>query len=199
MTMKSLYRRADYSSLLLPLVLPLVSIPSSSFVLGFNVVRQQLLLVHRRHHATTASTSASVHRRQRHVFLSSTFHDDNDDDIIESFSSKSTSPACDSSTMNRRLAFEQIGGMALSSLLLLSASTAAAVISFPANAAADDGTISDYDDTRKKRILITGSNSGIGLDAAQRMVLRGHEVVLACVSSFDIFSIVVIVLSFVLV
>ena len=189
MTMKSPNRRAAYSSLLLPLVLPLVSIPSSSFVLGFNDVQQQVLLVHRRHHA------ASVHRRQRHLFLTSTtFHDDNDADSIESFSSQSTSPSCDS-TMNRRLAFEQIGGMALSSLLLLSST-----VPFPANAAADDdGTISDYDDTRKKRILITGSNSGIGLDAAQRMVLRGHEVVLACVSSFDIFSIVVLVLSFVLV
>jgi hypothetical protein len=40
----------------------------------------------------------------------------------------------------------------------------------------------DYDDTIKKRILITGCNSGIGFDAAQRMVVRGHEVVLACVS-----------------
>ena len=40
----------------------------------------------------------------------------------------------------------------------------------------------DYDDTIKKRISITGCNSGIGFDAAQRMVVRGHEVVLACVS-----------------
>ncbi len=40
-----------------------------------------------------------------------------------------------------------------------------------------------YEDTKpKQRILITGSNSGIGLDAAQRLALRGHEVVLACVS-----------------
>lgn len=31
-----------------------------------------------------------------------------------------------------------------------------------------------------KRILITGSNSGIGLDAATRMAALGHEVVLAC-------------------
>lgn len=37
-----------------------------------------------------------------------------------------------------------------------------------------------YDDGRKRRILITGSNSGIGLDAAQRLAVRGHEVVLAC-------------------
>ena len=40
----------------------------------------------------------------------------------------------------------------------------------------------DYDDTIKKRISITGCNSGIGFDAAQRMVVRGHEVVLTCVS-----------------
>ncbi|KAL7552210.1 hypothetical protein ACHAWF_018094 [Thalassiosira exigua] len=37
-----------------------------------------------------------------------------------------------------------------------------------------------YDDSAKKRILITGSNSGIGLDAAQRLAVRGHEIVLAC-------------------
>ena len=40
--------------------------------------------------------------------------------------------------------------------------------------------LGDYDDSKKKRILITGANSGIGLDAAQRMALRGHEVILAC-------------------
>jgi NADPH:quinone reductase-like Zn-dependent oxidoreductase len=61
--------------------------------------------------------------------------------------------------------------MALSSLLLSSSSPDPAF------------AYVDFDDARKKkRILITGSNSGIGLDAAQRMVLRGHEVVLACVS-----------------
>lgn len=43
--------------------------------------------------------------------------------------------------------------------------------------------IPDYDDdVKSKRILITGSNSGIGLDAAMRMAVRGHEIVLACVS-----------------
>jgi protochlorophyllide reductase len=47
-------------------------------------------------------------------------------------------------------------------------------------------TVLGEDDTKKKRVLITGSNSGIGLDAAQRMVVRGHEVVLACVSFFVI-------------
>lgn len=78
-------------------------------------------------------------------------------------------------SLHRRSALEKCGGIALSSLLL-SSSTASVVC--PANA------YMDYDDTKKpkKRILITGSNSGIGLDAAQRMVVRGHEVVLACVS-----------------
>ena len=80
-------------------------------------------------------------------------------------------------SLNRRSALEKCaGGIALSSLLLSSVTTAASVV-YPANAYVD------YDDNnKKKRILITGSNSGIGLDAAQRMVLRGHEVVLACVS-----------------
>ena len=58
-------------------------------------------------------------------------------------------------------------GLALSSLLLS-----------PDEALA----LQDYDDASKKRILITGSNSGIGMDAAMRMALRGHEIVLACVS-----------------
>ncbi len=81
--------------------------------------------------------------------------------------------------MNRRLALEQItfiGGMALSSLLLSSTTADAA------SSTADNKYYVSEDDTKKKRILITGSNSGIGLDAAQRMALRGHEVVLACVS-----------------
>eukprot|EP00804_Cyclotella_cryptica_P000856 CCRYP_001085-RA/>CCRYP_001085-RA protein AED:0.05 eAED:0.05 QI:82/1/1/1/1/0.75/4/611/346 len=71
--------------------------------------------------------------------------------------------------IDRRSAIHQIGataaGVALSSLLLSSDTALAA---------------QDYDDEKKKRILITGSNSGIGLDAAQRIALRGHEVILAC-------------------
>lgn len=39
-----------------------------------------------------------------------------------------------------------------------------------------------------QRILLTGSNSGIGLDAAERMALRGHEVILACVSMMHVFN-----------
>ncbi|KAL7475653.1 hypothetical protein ACHAW6_001564 [Cyclotella cf. meneghiniana] len=71
--------------------------------------------------------------------------------------------------IDRRSAIHQIGtaaaGVSLSSLLLSSDAALAA---------------QDYDDEKKKRILITGSNSGIGLDAAQRIALRGHEVILAC-------------------
>lgn len=68
---------------------------------------------------------------------------------------------------------ERAGGMALSSLLLSSG----IVATNPGMAYADANF---FDDGKKKRILITGSNSGIGLDAAQRMALRGHEIVLAC-------------------
>jgi nucleoside-diphosphate-sugar epimerase len=77
-------------------------------------------------------------------------------------------------SLHRRSALEKCRGIALSSLLLSSSTS----VVYPANAYVDY----DDDSTKKKRILITGSNSGIGLDAAQRMVLRGHEVVLACVS-----------------
>ena len=91
--------------------------------------------------------------------------------------SSDDAPSCSSiissaSSINRRLAIQQGGGIALSSLLLLNNNE-------PAYA---DASGQDYDDSKKKRILITGSNSGIGFDAAQRMAVRGHEIVLACVS-----------------
>lgn len=79
-----------------------------------------------------------------------------------------------SAAVDRRVALER-GGAALSSLLLSPVLAGTMLNSQPAYAAADFG-----DGKKKKRILITGSNSGIGLDAAQRMVLRGHEIVLAC-------------------
>jgi hypothetical protein len=86
-------------------------------------------------------------------------------------------PSSQTSAMDRRRSLELCGGMALS-LLLLSPSDACA------NVDLDDDAGSSG---KRKRILITGSNSGIGLDAAQRMVVRGYEVVLACVSSsFDV-------------
>ena len=104
-------------------------------------------------------------------------------------SSSSISPA---SSINRRLAIQHGGGIALSSLLLLNNNE-------PAYA---DASGQDYDDSKKKRILITGSNSGIGFDAAQRMAVRGHEIVLACVSflkccscSFLLYMCVVVVVA----
>ncbi len=194
---------------------PSISTTSSSsrrFVMGFNLVHQQqhpLRLRRRQDRFANARTTLSVHQRQqRHprilqqLLLSSTtnnhnIHDHHDStDESSTTSSKSHLFSCDNDDddddmmMNRRSALEQIniiGGMALSSLLLSSSTTTA-------NAAAttdddyhnDDNENNNYDDTKKKRILITGSNSGIGLDAAQRMVVRGHEVVLACVSFFVI-------------
>lgn len=78
----------------------------------------------------------------------------------------------DEQTMDRRSfgtsALKTMGGIALSSLLLDSP-----ISSKPAFAAEGE---------KKKRILVTGSNSGIGMDAAMRMAMQGHEVVLACVS-----------------
>mmetsp|Transcript_38191 Transcript_38191/g.92129 ORF Transcript_38191/g.92129 Transcript_38191/m.92129 type:complete len:380 (+) Transcript_38191:28-1167(+) len=73
--------------------------------------------------------------------------------------------------VDRRSALVRAGtdAAALSALLLSSSS----ISPLPANAVT-------YDDSKKKRILITGSNSGIGLDAAQRMATRGHDIVLAC-------------------
>ncbi len=71
--------------------------------------------------------------------------------------------------MDRRSFGTTLGGIALSSLLLSSP-----LEDYTANAAEAAG--------KTKRILITGSNSGIGMDAAMRMAMKGHEVVLACVS-----------------
>lgn len=71
-----------------------------------------------------------------------------------------------------RRSFNRASAAAALSTLLVSTSSAV----LPATAA-------DYENIKpNQRILITGSNSGIGLDAAQRLALRGHEVILACVS-----------------
>lgn len=76
--------------------------------------------------------------------------------------------------LNRRSFNTASAAAALSALLVTTSNVPFLPVS-PALAA--------YEDTKpKQRILITGSNSGIGLDAAQRLALRGHEVVLACVS-----------------
>mmetsp|Transcript_2240 Transcript_2240/g.3877 ORF Transcript_2240/g.3877 Transcript_2240/m.3877 type:complete len:445 (-) Transcript_2240:273-1607(-) len=74
--------------------------------------------------------------------------------------------------LNRRSFNKASAAAALSTLLVTSSNVPFLPVS-PALAA--------YEDTKpKQRILITGSNSGIGLDAAQRLALRGHEVILAC-------------------
>ena len=83
-------------------------------------------------------------------------------------SSSQLASSSSSQLVDRRSAIEQ-SGIALSSLLM---SQTLGV--------GDALALGDYDDSKKKRILITGANSGIGLDAAQRMALRGHEVILAC-------------------
>jgi len=78
-------------------------------------------------------------------------------------------------SINRRSAIQQSSSIALSSLLLGSSTS---LLSPQAAYAAET-----YEDTKKKqRILITGCNSGIGFDAAERLAMRGHEIVLACVS-----------------
>eukprot|EP00579_Thalassiosira_antarctica_P005718 CAMPEP_0201885240 /NCGR_PEP_ID=MMETSP0902-20130614/18374_1 /ASSEMBLY_ACC=CAM_ASM_000551 /TAXON_ID=420261 /ORGANISM="Thalassiosira antarctica, Strain CCMP982" /LENGTH=432 /DNA_ID=CAMNT_0048414371 /DNA_START=26 /DNA_END=1324 /DNA_ORIENTATION=- len=107
-----------------------------------------------------SSTLGFVLPHQQAASISNVRLNSNHDDE----SSSSSSP----SAINRRSALSQ-GGVALSSLLL----SPILMNQQPAYAA-------DFNDGKKKRILITGSSSGIGMDAAQRMVLRGHEIVLAC-------------------
>ena len=92
-------------------------------------------------------------------------------DQNESLSYSNTS----NNNINRRLAIQQTSSIALSSLLL--GSVALFSSSQKANAA------ESFENTKQKqRILITGCNSGIGFDAAERLAMRGHEIVLACVS-----------------
>jgi hypothetical protein len=184
------------SRLILVVTLVVAYIPSSSLaLLGFNAVHQHQQ--HRQQQPFTF-TSASVHpspplrQRRRHLCSSKSnnqhCHDahDHDDELSSSSHLNNSSSSPSSLDMNRRLAFEQISGKALSSLLLSSTILNAGPLLLlpPAHAAAatSSDVPPDYDDTIKKRILITGCNSGIGFDAAQRMVVRGHEVVLACVS-----------------
>ena len=95
------------------------------------------------------------------------FAKSNDQNEDESLSSNTSN-----SSINRRSAIQQTSSIALSSLLL----GTSGISPQPANAA------ETYEDTKKKqRILITGCNSGIGFDAAERLAMRGHEIVLACV------------------
>lgn len=140
--------------LLLSLFL-VISFPTSSS-LGFTLPQSHLARTAGSNNIQLSATPSSTNNNHE--------HDNNDEVANHSPSSKNI--------INRRSAIEQAttisSGIALSSLLLSSNVN-------HANAAPA------YDDA-KKRILITGSNSGIGLDAAQRLAVRGHEVVLACVS-----------------
>ena len=60
--------------------------------------------------------------------------------------------------------------------IIPSIATAGAFLSYPQSASA---VLVPSSDT-KQAIVITGCNSGIGLDAATRLAKRGHKVVLAC-------------------
>ena len=117
---------------------------------------------------TAPSSSAAVRRFSTTNLFAKKDKNDNE----------SLSSATSNSGINRRLAIQQTSSIALSSLLL---GTSTSILPpQPANAA------ESYEDTKKKqRILITGCNSGIGFDAAERLAMRGHEIVLACVSFFS--------------
>lgn len=74
--------------------------------------------------------------------------------------------------ISRRRAIET-SGKAVTSLLLASSILASSSV---ANAGSESPIYADS----KRSILLTGCNSGIGFDAAKRMAMRGHEIILAC-------------------
>jgi protochlorophyllide reductase len=78
--------------------------------------------------------------------------------------------------VNRRNMILEVGGVALSSVLIgtpLPVAAAAAAATATAAAAAAAGLPS-------KTIVVTGANSGIGFEACKRLVEQGHQLVLAC-------------------
>ena len=116
----------------------------------------------------TAPLSSVAVRRISTTNLFAKSNDQNEDESLSSNTSNNN--------INRRSAIQQTSSIALSSLLL---GTSGVLLSSPLAANAAE----TYEDTKKKqRILITGCNSGIGFDAAERLAMRGHEIVLACVS-----------------
>lgn len=98
------------------------------------------------------------------------------DDLKKHSSRSNEIPTVGGPIASRRSTLETMG-KDLASLLLIS-STITTLSSSPPSAGAkvpDDNYIAP-----PKVIVITGCNSGIGFDAAQRMAERGHTVIMAC-------------------
>ena len=109
--------------------------------------------------------SSNDHTRRR-----STLYSHSEGDKIEKKEQKDhpSSPA----TFTRRSAFQRTW----SALLTTSAGLAFGLSSTPSSASASDGA----GEQTKKTILLTGANSGIGLEASKLLAQKGHTVVLAC-------------------
>jgi Dehydrogenases with different specificities (related to short-chain alcohol dehydrogenases) len=88
-----------------------------------------------------------------------------------------TTGATNHSHFSRRQALSKPFEMALSSLLLAGMATATPIL--PIQPAMADIQYNDMI-THPQTILMTGANSGIGYDAAKRMALQGHTVLLLC-------------------
>ena len=105
--------------------------------------------------------------------------------IIHSSSTKRTLPTLYSQPQQFNNENDSSSKVELSRRSFNRASAAAALSTLLVSTSSNvlPATAAEYETVKpNQRILITGSNSGIGLDAAQRLALRGHEVILACVS-----------------
>lgn len=90
---------------------------------------------------------------------------------VELFSQNGSENFVEFGDLSRREAWKRISASVVAPYLLLGG--------LSINPISANAILNPYTD-EKQTIVITGSNSGIGLDAATRMASKGHKIILAC-------------------